>query len=363
MSTSHFLQHVVTTVLPIRPIDATLSVTKAARLLGVHPNTIRAWSDQGRLRYYRINPRGDRRYRLGDLQGFLAAAEAGLRGDASLLADGGGRSPMGSAILDQSAETRPEPETLADERHHVSRIAPGGRRPRGRRIARGGFAARFPTTIAMPLAGERHRLDLRVLAELAGLAATGRDLEAMLQRAVGVLRDAYGYHVVAAYEHREDGLALRAAAYPPHGHPIDRSTGSGTPERALADQRPTLARLGDADWLALANGSVAEIAVPITSSRRPWGVLVVASDDVARLTLDDVELLVAVARQFAAVVHSAGLLTDASRQVHRLDALRRVAGDIASRLDLEQALAALVDHAMVLFGADRAAVVLRRPDR
>ena len=58
-----------------RPIDATLSVTKAARLLGVHPNTIRAWSDAGRLRYFRINPRGDRRYRLGDLQRFLAAAE------------------------------------------------------------------------------------------------------------------------------------------------------------------------------------------------------------------------------------------------------------------------------------------------
>ena len=66
------------TVIPSRPIDATLSVTKAARLLGVHPNTIRAWSDAGRLRYYRINPRGDRRYRLTDLQRFLAAAESGL---------------------------------------------------------------------------------------------------------------------------------------------------------------------------------------------------------------------------------------------------------------------------------------------
>src|SRR6476659_2238650 len=63
------------TSLPPRPTDATLSVTKAARLLGVHPNTVRAWSDAGRLRYYRINPRGDRRYRLGDLQRFLAAAE------------------------------------------------------------------------------------------------------------------------------------------------------------------------------------------------------------------------------------------------------------------------------------------------
>ena len=61
-----------------RPIDAPLSVTKAARLLGVHPNTVRAWSDAGRLRFYRINPRGDRRYRLGDLQRFLAAADGDL---------------------------------------------------------------------------------------------------------------------------------------------------------------------------------------------------------------------------------------------------------------------------------------------
>src|SRR3954449_9970422 len=63
------------TLLPSRPIDATLSVTKAARLLGVHPNTVRAWSDAGRLRYYRINPRGDRRYRLRDLPRVLAPAE------------------------------------------------------------------------------------------------------------------------------------------------------------------------------------------------------------------------------------------------------------------------------------------------
>jgi excisionase family DNA binding protein len=55
-----------------RPLDATLSVTRAAEVLGVHANTVRAWSDAGRLRYYRINPRGDRRYRQGDLQRFLA---------------------------------------------------------------------------------------------------------------------------------------------------------------------------------------------------------------------------------------------------------------------------------------------------
>src|SRR4051812_26065210 len=59
-----------------RPIDATLTVTRAAQVLGVHPNTVRAWSDAGRLRYYRINPRGDRRYRMGDLQRFIAGSLA-----------------------------------------------------------------------------------------------------------------------------------------------------------------------------------------------------------------------------------------------------------------------------------------------
>src|SRR5690242_3871463 len=80
----------MSTQLPPRPIDATLSVTKAARLLGVHPNTVRTWSDAGRLRYYRINPRGDRRYRLSDLQRFLATH---VGGDGDVLEADEGRRP------------------------------------------------------------------------------------------------------------------------------------------------------------------------------------------------------------------------------------------------------------------------------
>ena len=72
-----------------RPADATLTVARAAQVLGVHPNTVRAWSDAGRLRYYRINPRGDRRYRLGDLQRFLTNAASGPPLDE--LGHGGGR--------------------------------------------------------------------------------------------------------------------------------------------------------------------------------------------------------------------------------------------------------------------------------
>src|SRR5512147_2870480 len=97
----------MTANLPPRPTDATLSVTKAARLLGVHPNTVRAWSDAGRLRYYRINPRGDRRYRLGDLQRFLAAAEGSTDYTTGPLTQGGGQGRRGAASPDRGGDGTP----------------------------------------------------------------------------------------------------------------------------------------------------------------------------------------------------------------------------------------------------------------
>ncbi|MGH2462588.1 MAG: GAF domain-containing protein [Candidatus Limnocylindria bacterium] len=52
--------------------DALISVAQAAALLGVHPNTVRAWTESGRLAAWRINPRGDRRYRRADVERLLA---------------------------------------------------------------------------------------------------------------------------------------------------------------------------------------------------------------------------------------------------------------------------------------------------
>ena len=55
--------------------ERTVSVALAARILGVHPNTVRTWTEQGRLPVLRINARGDRRYRVADLEAFLHDAE------------------------------------------------------------------------------------------------------------------------------------------------------------------------------------------------------------------------------------------------------------------------------------------------
>ena len=54
---------------------------------------------------------------------------------------------------------------------------------------------------------------------------------------------------------------------------------------------------------------------------------------------------------------------ETAHRLHRADALRRVAGDIGSRLDLDRILSGLVDHAMVLFNGDRGAVFLRARGR
>ena len=49
-----------------------LSIRDVARLLHIHVNTARRWSDQGIIKSYRITRRGDRRFRQEDIARFLA---------------------------------------------------------------------------------------------------------------------------------------------------------------------------------------------------------------------------------------------------------------------------------------------------
>src|SRR5436190_20931670 len=345
MSTSHFLQHVVTTVLPPGPTDATLSVTKAARLLGVHPNTIRAWSDAGRLRYYRINPRGDRRYRVGDLQRFLAAAETGAADGIATATTGtwGGR-----RTVDPSA---------------APRFA--------------GARDRLAASRSDPLDGERHELDLTVAASISRLVNSGEDADQALSAALTTIRDAYDHHLVVAWGLHADRLTPRTIAaaedadrhrlvelpsrYGILGRVLGLASGS---TRASSTRLPGIVLSGSDGDLALAvlADRRPELAVVIPGPHGPWGVLLVvgAADeplgprdlDIARVAADGLGAIVAGARRADEVAHL----------LHRAEALRRVAGDIGSRLDLDRILAGLVDHAMVLFGGDRAAVFLQHPD-
>lgn len=53
----------------------TLTPGEVARLLGVHPGTVRKWADRSLLRSFRVGPRRDRRFLRDDVLTFLSADE------------------------------------------------------------------------------------------------------------------------------------------------------------------------------------------------------------------------------------------------------------------------------------------------
>ena len=53
-------------------IGSMLTTSDVARLLNIHINTVRRWSNEGRLKSYRIGYRGDRRFQREDINSFLS---------------------------------------------------------------------------------------------------------------------------------------------------------------------------------------------------------------------------------------------------------------------------------------------------
>lgn len=101
-----------------------LPITKAARLLGVHPNTLRAWADQGRVRCLRVNERGDRRFLIEDLRAFMSATESTPAPMA--LGDGVGFKPDGPDGPDAAADPEAQIESIAQlgtRLNHLSTVS------------------------------------------------------------------------------------------------------------------------------------------------------------------------------------------------------------------------------------------------
>lgn len=60
-----------------------LTVAGACKLLNVHPNTLRDWSNKGLIPSYRIGQRRDRRFATQDVLDFLEGAGKGRDGRSS----------------------------------------------------------------------------------------------------------------------------------------------------------------------------------------------------------------------------------------------------------------------------------------
>jgi diguanylate cyclase (GGDEF)-like protein/excisionase family DNA binding protein len=299
-----------------RPLDATLSVTRASEVLGVHANTVRAWSDAGRLRYYRINARGDRRYRLGDLQRFLAGLDA---------------SGTSSAIED-------------------TRTSSGGRR-RG---------------AVVPL--EEHEAMLDLVAELCALSGSAiRDAltspGAPLAAAVEAIHRTLEVSHASAWRldaGRLVPVTTAGRAAPPGLGLVALPSTFGVLGDALTDPAITAEAEGTGPSVFNRGGREAACAIPGDGS--PWGVLLVVRSSPDPLSEADRDLIRVAATAVGNIVRAASTAGEVAHQLQRADALRRVTSDIGSRLDLDEILDRVVDHATVLFSADRAAAFLFEED-
>ena len=54
-----------------KKVSNMLTTGEVARLLSVHPGTVRWWSRRQKIKAYRIGPRGDRRFRRDEIAAFF----------------------------------------------------------------------------------------------------------------------------------------------------------------------------------------------------------------------------------------------------------------------------------------------------
>ena len=54
------------------PTQDLITVKEVDKLLHVHPNSVRRWSNEGLIKVYRVGPRGDRRFSREDVAAFIS---------------------------------------------------------------------------------------------------------------------------------------------------------------------------------------------------------------------------------------------------------------------------------------------------
>src|SRR5206468_2885375 len=164
-------------------------------------------------------------------------------------------------------------------------------------------------------------------------------------------------HAVAIWAVRDDRIVPCAVATAPDADPVrftDLSRRFGILGAALAGgvevgrrgQGGSDTSLGgillagshqDAALAVLADGRP-ELAVPIPGERETWGVLLIVGDAPGALGVRDLEAARVLADGLAGLITATARTAEIAHLRHRAEALRRVASDIGSRLDLERIL-------------------------
>ena len=99
-------------------VDEWLSLSDAARLLGVHPSTVRLWSDKGALPVHKTQG-GHRRYKKGEI---LLWAQTNSRSHVDTIAPEGMMQEVVRSVRMQISEGRLEAESLYQKLDEDARV-------------------------------------------------------------------------------------------------------------------------------------------------------------------------------------------------------------------------------------------------
>ena len=186
---------------------------------------------------------------------------------------------------------------------------------------------------------ERYRRQSRELAllhQVRTALAQEMDLTGVLHEVVEAIADTYGYTQVSAYLLEGDELLLQHQVG--YERVIERiPVTEGVSGRAVRTGRPVLVEdvRADPDFLGAIEGIVSEICVPLFDEGESVGFLNVESKDGVRLTLKDLELMVALGEHVSVALSRARLYTRVRRSEKYYRSLIRNASDVITVLDAD----------------------------
>jgi diguanylate cyclase (GGDEF)-like protein/excisionase family DNA binding protein len=284
------------------PNSSLLTVGGAADLLGVHANTVRAWTDQGLITCLRINKRGDRRYRHEEIERFL---------------DRAGRSVATPAHGDAAPS---EPHRALTRRARVVRTEPEAARTRA------------------------------VLDEIARVCAESDTFERMVGDVAIILCAVAGYRAAALV-----GDSGRATALVGRMRSDRRVV-----NQVMTTRMPAIGPVRRPDPSYKVGLPVCAVDGTGLGSSATSVLLLDGGADTR--TPGEMELLSGVAAQLATANRMRQRITEASAGRRRAELLMAISSDIGSQLDLPHVLSQLADRANDLFEADHTGVFSRMPD-
>ncbi len=255
----------------------------------MHANTVRAWTDQGRLDCIRINDRGDRRYRDRDLYAFLE--DAGLQSTPAL--------PFQSRL-------RPAP-ALRLLSMPLSGVANGGvavTAPSTRTPPAGGGPADvidLARSLPPPAAMSDPVTDAGTLAIVAALAAAHErsgDLDATVRSALRMLRDLGRFAMLAVGRWDEGRLVPHLIEGSYRARAWWKVVDPGLARICCVEQRPLAASVSGVAELPRRQVVPVEPAVqvfaPIGGGAQPWGVLIAEANPGIAIDVRHLDLLDAI---------------------------------------------------------------------